>query len=232
MNKELFIKEIEKIGISISSNQIKMLDKYYDLLILWNEKINLTTITKKEDVYLKHFYDSLTLAKVIDFNSISSFCDVGTGAGFPGVVIKILYPHLKLTLIDALNKRVKFLENLVLSLELKNVEVVHARAEEYALKHREEFDVVTARAVSSLNVLIEYCLPLVKINGYFLPMKGNENIDESKNAISLLGAEICFVCEFTLPIEKSRRMIIKIKKTKKTSNQYPRRYSEIKKKPL
>ncbi len=232
MTRDEFILEVTKLGISVSDSELLLLDKYYDLLISFNEKINLTAITKKEDVFLKHFYDSLTLCRVIDFNKVSSFCDVGTGAGFPGIVIKIFFPHLKLTLVDALNKRIKFLETVCFSLGLEDVSLVHARAEEYALKNREMFDVVTARAVASLPVLLEYCLPLVKVSSYFVSMKGMEDVSTSSNALKVLGGKIECVDEFVLPYEESSRMLIKICKEKKTSIKYPRRFAEIKKRPL
>lgn len=198
----------------------------------WNEKINLTAITEREEVYLKHFYDSLTLVKVVNLKEIESFCDIGTGAGFPGIVIKIFYPHIKLTLVDALNKRINFLDIVVKTLKLENVTLVHARAEEYALKNREKFDIVTARAVAPLNILLEYSLPLVKVNKYFIAMKGNEDITQSKNALEILKGKIVKKCEFLLPIENSQRTIIEIEKTAITPEKYPRRYAEIKKRPL
>lgn len=232
MTRDEFILEVKKLGISVSDSQLLLLDRYYELLISFNEKINLTAITKREDVFLKHFYDSLTLCRVIDFNGVSSLCDVGTGAGFPGIVIKIFFPHLKLTLVDALNKRIKFLETVCLELGLSSVTLVHARAEEYALKNREMFDVVTARAVAALPVLLEYCLPLVKVSSYFVSMKGVEDVSTSSSALNVLGGKIECVDEFVLPYEESSRMLIKVRKEKKTSNKYPRRFAEIKKRPL
>lgn len=232
MNRENFINEVLKLGIEVTDEKMNMLKIYYDLLIEWNEKINLTAITERKEVYLKHFYDSLTIAKVIDLNTISSFCDIGTGAGFPGLVIKIFYPHIELTLVDALNKRIKFLGIIVEKLGLSDVSLVHARAEEYSKENRDMFDVVSARAVAPLNVLLEYSMPLVKMNKYFIAMKGNEDLTESKNALSVMGGKVVKREEFYLPFEESKRTIIKIQKIKETSNKYPRRYAEIKKKPL
>ena len=195
MNKEQFIKSIEELGVENGLEKLPLLETYYDLLVEWNEKINLTAITEREEVYLKHFYDSLTL-------------------------------------VDALNKRINFLDIVVKTLKLENVTLVHARAEEYALKNREKFDIVTARAVAPLNILLEYSLPLVKVNKYFIAMKGNEDITQSKNALEILKGKIVKKCEFLLPIENSQRTIIEIEKTAITPEKYPRRYAEIKKRPL
>lgn len=232
MNREEFINEVLKLGIQVTDEKLDKLENYYKYLIEWNEKINLTAITDKEDVYLKHFYDSLTIARVIDLNTISSFCDIGTGAGFPGLVIKIFYPHIKLTLVDALNKRINFLGIIVKELDLSDVSLVHSRAEDYSKVNRDMFDVVSARAVASLNILLEYSMPLVKMNKYFIAMKGNECLNDSENALDIMGGKIINCDEFYLPFEASKRTIIKIQKIKETSNKYPRRYSEIKKKPL
>lgn len=229
-----FIIQLEKIGINIDNDKLNKLEKYYNLLIKWNEKINLTGITKKEEVYLKHFFDSLTLCRVIDMNSLTSLCDVGTGAGFPGLVLKIVFPHLHVTLIDSLNKRIKFLNELISNLNLDGIETVNTRIEEYAICNREKYDIVTSRAVASLNILAEYCLPIVKVNGYFIAMKGNANeeINNSLEAIKKLSGEIVLNDVFYLPFEESMRSIIKIRKTKITNNKYPRKYVEIKNKPL
>ena len=234
MTKDRFIEELEKIGIKITQLQLNQLDKYYHLLLEWNQKINLTTIIKESDVYLKHFYDSLTINKIISLSEIDSLCDVGTGAGFPGLVIKILFPNIKITLVDALEKRVKFLNYVINELGLNKIEVVHERSEIYAKSHREEFDVVTARAVASLPILIEYCVPMVKVNGYFIPLKANisQEIIESENAIEKLSLKIIKKISFKLPVEESNRTIIKFLKTKKTILKYPRKNNEIKNKPL
>ena len=196
--------------------------------------MNLTAITEKEEVYLKHFYDSATLVKVIDFNNVENLCDIGTGAGFPGIVIKILFPHLKITLVDALNKRLIFLNEVIQTIELHNIETVHARAEEYAINHREEFDAVTSRAVAPLTTLLEYSVPLVKINGYFIPMKGDiaQEIKESSNAIKLMNVKLICQEEFQLPVNLNHRTILKFQKFKMTYFKYPRKFSDMKKKPL
>lgn len=232
MNLDVFKDEVSKLGIKYTDDMLEKLEKYYELLISYNEKMNLTAITEKEDVYLKHFYDSLTIVKVIDLNSINSVCDIGTGAGFPGIVLKIFFPNIELTLVDALNKRINFLETTVLKLNLTNVTSVHARAEEYALKNREKFDLVTARAVASLPVLLEYCLPLVKVSGYFVAMKGSEDISLAGNALNKLSGEIDINNKFLLPFENSNRTLIRVKKINKTDKKFPRKFSEIKKRPL
>lgn len=234
MTENKFIEELKKLGIEISEKQLEQLNKYYNLLIEWNEKINLTGITKKEEVYLKHFYDSLTITKVIDLRKEETLCDIGTGAGFPGMVLKILFPNLKVTLIDALEKRIKFLNDVIDKLNLSEIETIHARSEDYAMKNRELYDVVTARAVSQLPILIEYCVPLVKVNKYFIPMKANisQEIIESANAIKLLNLKEIERSEFLLPIENSIRTIIKFQKLEITNKKFPRKYSEIKKRHL
>lgn len=234
MTEQEFIQELSKINITPTELQLKQLEKYYELLIEWNKVMNLTGITEKDQVYLKHFYDSATLASAIDLNNEKILCDVGTGAGFPGIVIKILFPNLKVVLIDSLQKRVNFLNQVIQELDLKNIEVYHARAEEFAQNHREKFDVVTARAVASLPVLLEYCVPLVKVGKYFIPMKASieEEMVLSSKAIQILKVEIESLEKFELPFEKSLRSILKLKKVGETSKKYPRKYSEIKKRPL
>lgn len=234
MNKEEFIDEVTKLGIEINNDKLEKLDKYYNLLIEWNNKINLTSITNKEEVYLKHFYDSLTLYKGIDLNNVNSLCDVGTGAGFPGVVIKIFFPNIEITLVDALNKRVKFLEMLVEKLELKKIKAIHARAEDFAKSNIERFDVVTSRAVAKLNILNELCIPMVKIGGYFIAMKAiiEEELNNSVMSIKKLDCTLEEVISFSLPIENSVRNLVKIKKDKKTKDIYPRKFDKISKNPL
>lgn len=234
MTQEQFKESLLELNIKVTDNQLEKLENYYKLLIEWNEKINLTGITKKEEVYLKHYYDCLNICRIIDLNNINTLCDVGTGAGFPGMVLKIMFPNLKVTLVDSLQKRLNFLQIVKEELNLTDIEIIHTRAEEYATKNREIFDVVTARAVAPLNILIEYCLPLVKLNGYFIPLKANidEEINNSQNALRQLNSNIEKIIEFTLPIENSHRSILLIKKEEKTNKKFPRKYNEIKKKPL
>lgn len=229
-----FIEELKKININITDEQLNQLEKYFNILIEENEKINLTSIINKEDVYLKHYYDSLTLNKIIDLNEINTMCDIGTGAGFPGLVIKILFPHIKITLVDSLQKRIDFLNKVINELNLKDIEALHYRIEEYGIKNREKYDLVTARAVASLNILLEYAIPLVKVNKYFVAMKSNieEEIKSINNASKILSTKIEDKIEFILPFENSKRTLIKFIKIDKTNNKYPRRFSIIKQKPL
>ncbi len=233
MNKETFIKELEKINIKLTAEQLDKFEKYYEILITENEKYNLTAITKKEDVYLKHFYDSLTLTKIIDLNN-QSLCDIGTGAGFPGIVLKIVYPTLKVTLLDATEKKCKFLQKIINSLNLKDIEVINERAEIFSKVNREKYDIVTSRAVAPLKHLLEYSIPLVKINGYYIAMKGEitkeiENIDIYYKKLDIIKDKIL---TFQLPFEKSTRTLIRYQKLKKTNQKYPRKYKEIKNKSL
>lgn len=234
MNKEEFVKRISKLGINLTEEQIKQLEIYKDFLIEYNKHTNLTTIIDDEDIYLKHFYDSLTIYTVnnyIDINNIKKVIDVGTGAGFPGMVIKIAFPNLDVTLLDSNNKKTKFLDELINKLGLSNVRTTNERSEEYALSHLEEYDLVTSRAVANLRVLTELCLPMVKENGYFVPLKANveEEIKESEKILNILHGKIEEVKTFNLPIEESIRNIVVIKKEGKTPSGYPRNYSKIKK---
>ncbi len=234
MTKEVFIEELKKLNIFLNLEQLDKLDKYYNLLIEWNNKINLTSITKKDDVYLKHFYDSLTLIKAYDLTKDISVCDIGTGAGFPGIVLKICFPNINITLVDALDKRIKFLKQVILELDLKNIVAIHSRAEDYARENREKYDLVTSRAVAKLNLLNELCIPLVKVNGYFIPMKANidKELEESTNSLIKLASKIENIISFKMPIENSNRNLIIIRKLKETKNIYPRKFDKIKKNPL
>ena len=234
MKKDEFLKELEKINITLTENQILKLEKFYELLVIWNEKINLTTILKEEDVYLKHFYDSLTLIKVIDLNKELTLLDVGTGAGFPGIVLKIVFPNLKITLLDSMNKRISYLNEIIKELDLKDIDTVCYRAEDYALKNREKYDIVVCRAVAHLEILVEITLPLVKVNGYFIAMKSNANeeIALARKKIIVLDSKIIEILSFKLPFENSIRTLIKIQKFKKTDLKYPRKYDKIKKENL
>lgn len=233
MTQSNFIEELKKINIDITNEQLDKLNQYYELLIKYNEVMNLTAITEKNDVYLKHFYDSLTLNKIIDLKEVDTLCDLGSGAGFPGIVIKIIFPNIKMTLVDSLNKRVNFLNEVIKELDLKDIKAIHSRIEEYALDHEEEYDVVTARAVASLNVLLELGSRLVKVGKYFISMKGNIlNEPDYTNAMKKLNMEEESKLEFDLPIENSRRTLIKIKKISHTPKLFPRKYNLIKNKPL
>ena len=213
-----FVKLVKEFGITVSLRHIDLLEKYVNYLIEYNEHTNLTAITNKDEIYLKHFYDSLTILKAIDLNEVNTVLDVGTGAGFPGMVLKIFFPHLHVTLLDSNNKKTTFLTNLVQKLELTDIEIVNERSEDYAKNNLDKYDLVTARAVTHLKALSELCLPLVKVNGYFIPLKGNakEEIEISKNIITKLNSHIDNIIEFNLPIEDSTRTIIKIIKDNKT----------------
>ena len=234
MNETEFINELKNIDIILTQNQINKFKIYYEYLIEYNKHTNLTSITTKEDVYLKHFYDSCLLTKTIDFNNINTMLDIGCGAGFPGIVIKILFPNIKLTLLDSNNKKTKFCESLSKLLELDNVEIVNKRAEEYIVEKREYFDIVSARAVKNLPVLIELSIPYVKQNEYFIAMKSDyeEELNNSKNGIKVLGAEYIKTININLPNNTGIRNFILIKKINKTNPKYPRNYSQIIKKPL
>lgn len=226
----------EKSDIQLTDEQLIQFDKYNELLIDWNNKMNLTALTEPHDVALKHFCDSLLLLKYADIPQNSKIIDVGTGAGFPSVPLKIVRPDIKLCLLDSLNKRLLFLQEVISKLELHNVETVHLRAEDGAKTemYREKFDFAVSRAVASLNVLSEYCLPYVKAGGAFISMKGKNIEDElsfSKSAIKTLGGKTVKVSEYKL-IDGSERAIIKISKIAPTPQKYPRQSAKIKSKPL
>ncbi len=209
MNKEEFIEELKELKIEPTIDQLNQLEKFYQLLIEWNEKINLTRITSEEDVYLKHFYDSLTITKVVDLSKVKTLCDVGTGAGFPGIVLKIMYPNLKVTLIDSLQKRVNYLNEVIKELDLKEIEAIHSRGEDYQGK----FDVVTSRAVANIQKLVNYTMHLVSKNGVFVAMKGNieeELTDEVEKELSKK-YQIVRIEEFLLPSENSKRSLVVMK---------------------
>lgn len=233
MNKEEFKIELKKIGIELNEQQYEQLDKYYKLLIQENNKYNLTTITEEPMVYLKHFYDSLTIIKSIDLSN-KYICDIGTGAGFPGLVLKIVFQNIKIDLLDATSKKCKFLNMVIDELNLKNVTVINARAEEYSREYREKYDLIVSRAVAPLKHLLEYSIPLLKINGEFIALKSNIeneiiNIDNYYKKLSLADEKII---NFKLPIELSNRTIYKVKKIKTTPLIYPRQYNQIKKKDI
>lgn len=233
MNKNRFIEEIEKLGIEVTDQKLKQLDLYYEMLVEYNKVMNLTGITEQEEVYLKHFYDSLTICKIIDLNKSESLCDIGSGAGFPGIVLKIFFPNLKITLVDSLNKRILFLKEVIDKLKLEKIEAIHDRMEEYSRKNIEKFDVVTARAVAQMHFLLEVAIPMLKVNKSFIAMKGNlESEINYKIAMNKLICEEKNIIKFKLPIEESNRTLVEITKKQITPKIFPRKYSEIKKKPL
>ncbi|MEJ6400123.1 16S rRNA (guanine(527)-N(7))-methyltransferase RsmG [Nicoliella lavandulae] len=240
MNPEEFKARLADQGITVTATQMKQFDTYYQLLVATNEHVNLTTIVDRDDVYLKHFYDSITPA--FYFKALQSepltLCDVGAGAGFPSLPMKILFPQLKITIVDSLNKRINFLNDLVTALGLTDVQTVHARAEEFGgkkSKARESFDVVTARAVARMSVLAELCLPLVKVGGHLIALKAAKAASEltvGEHAITILGGKLIADHEFELPVSRDERNIVVVKKTKQTPKQYPRKAGTPNKKPI
>lgn len=236
MNETEFINTLKDKGIELSAVQIGQFKTYYKMLIEWNEKINLTAVTELEEVYLKHFYDSITPLFYADIEEGASLCDVGAGAGFPSIPMKIIRPDLKITIVDSLNKRITFLNELTAVLGLDKIHLVHDRAETFGQHQaRHMFDVVTARAVAQLNVLSELCLPLVRTGGQFIVMKGKkaqEELDESKFALDLLGGELIKIHQLSLPKEESDRYIMIINKKRKTPKKYPRKPGTPNKSPL
>lgn len=236
MQPEEFRAQLAENGFELSDQQLEQFALYYQLLIEWNQKMNLTAITDEEDVYLKHFYDSLTLAFLPEFDGTGRLCDVGAGAGFPSIPLKILFPALDVTIVDSLNKRIGFLNQLQTSLGLTDVHFYHDRAETFGQNpaFRGQFDFVTARAVARLNVLTELCLPLVKKGGQFFALKAaksEEEVAEAKSAITLLGGKLGTLTDVSLP-NGDLRQIVAIKKTKETPKKYPRKPGTPNKQPL
>lgn len=225
---------ISKLEVNLSDSQLQQFFFYADLLIEWNQKINLTSIVEPEEIAVKHFLDSLTLAKFVEGNKIG---DIGTGAGFPGVPLKIFYPEKTFYLVDSLAKRLDFLNDVIQKLNMDNVQTVHSRAEDIGrnVQYRSSFDTVVSRAVAKLPVLLEYAIPLLKVGGVFLAAKGSqgeEEITEAENALSLLGAEIRDIKKFNLGSGAEHRSIIIVEKVKETPSIYPRKAGTPAKKPL
>lgn len=237
MNTDQFKALLAEKGIQLSQKQMEQYEKYYQMLVEWNEKMNLTAITEKPDVYLKHFYDSISAAFYFDFNKPLNLCDVGAGAGFPSIPIKIAFPEIKVTIVDSLNKRITFLEQLSKELGLKGTTFIHDRAETFGQNpsHREKYEVVMARAVARMSVLSELCLPLVKTGGTFIAMKGNqagEELQVGEKAVNVLGGKLESAHSFTLPVEESERNILIINKLKTTPKKYPRKPGTPNKTPI
>ncbi|SEG22361.1 16S rRNA (guanine(527)-N(7))-methyltransferase RsmG [Paenibacillus sp. UNC499MF] len=235
--QEQFASHLQPHQLSFSDEQLQQFETYYRLLVEWNEKINLTAITERDQVYLKHFYDSLSLAFYVDMAKVETLADIGSGAGFPSIPLKIAFPHLKVTIVDSLNKRIVFLNELVKELGLKDVTCVHARAEDAARlpQHRDQYDLVTARAVARLSVLNEFCLPFVKVGGLFVAMKAADAEEEMKEAAfstGLLKGQLKQVDRLELPVEKSVRHFIQINKIAPTPGKYPRKAGLPLKQPL
>lgn len=230
-------KKVKELSIVLNDKQIQQFEQYYNILVEWNKVMNLTAITEYEEVVEKHFLDSLTIVDAINMEKIETLIDVGTGAGFPGIPLKIAFPHLKVTLLDSLNKRIKFLNEVIDLLELDDIKTIHGRAEDYAkqAEYREQYDICVSRAVANLATLSEYCLPYVKVDGLFVPYKSGE-IDEelksSEKAVSILGGKVEEVVKFQLPETDIGRSFVKIHKIKETKKKYPRKAGMPTKEPL
>jgi 16S rRNA (guanine527-N7)-methyltransferase len=228
---------LQERGLQLTPRQLEQFELYYQELVSWNEKMNLTGITERSQVYMKHFYDSLSLAFYLNMDDVKSLADIGSGAGFPGIPLKICFPHLKLTIVDSLSKRISFLQHVCDTLGLTGVELIHGRAEDVARQfvHRDAYDVVTARAVARLSLLNEFCLPFTRKDGIFAAMKGNdpaEELTEAKRSLKELRAELKQVESFSLPVEESARHIVMIRKTGATPAKYPRKAGMPAKSPL
>lgn len=230
---------LKEINLSLTQQQMDQFYQYYELLVEWNKVMNLTTIIEMEDVITKHFIDSISLIKINDtFGSTpSTIIDVGTGAGFPGIPLKIVFPELNITLLDSLNKRVKFLNEVVAQLQLKNITAIHGRAEDYGKdkKYREQFDYCVSRAVANISTLSEYCVPFIKVGGSFISYKSgkiDEELESGKKAISTLGAKLEDIVKFQLPGTDAERSFVVIKKINKTPGKYPRKAGLPGKEPL
>lgn len=237
--EEDFIQQLSLFGITLSSDQLEKFRKYYGNLIKWNEVMNLTTITGEKEVYSKHFLDSLSIVGLIPPQSFEnlSVIDIGTGAGFPGLPIAIAFPDVQVTLVDSLQKRVRFLEETTQLLGIENVQVVHARAEDHARieSEREKYDIAVSRAVAKLNVLAEYCLPFVRKGGYFIAYKAEkikEEMEEGKKAVNILGGRVDQVISFQLPGTDYGRTLVQVIKDNHTSGKYPRKAGTPAKDPL
>ena len=237
MDYQILEQKLGELGIKQDQNQLERFHKFYQLLIEWNKVMNLTGITEYEDVVEKHFVDSLSIIKAIDLSRIHTVIDVGTGAGFPGIPLKIAFPHLRVVLLDSLNKRIKFLDEVISQLGLTEIRTIHGRAEEYARKeeYREQFDLCVSRAVANLSTLSEYCLPYIQVGGIFIPYKSGEiddEVEQSKKAVRILGGNIKDVMKFELPGTDIHRSFVLIHKEQHTQKKYPRKAGIPAKEPL
>ena len=237
MDYQILEQKLGGLGIKQDQNQLERFHKFYQLLIEWNKVMNLTGITEYEDVVEKHFVDSLSIIKAIDLSRIHTVIDLGTGAGFPGIPLKIAFPHLRVVLLDSLNKRIKFLDEVISQLGLTEIRTIHGRAEEYARKeeYREQFDLCVSRAVANLSTLSEYCLPYIQVGGMFVPYKSGEiddEVEQSKKAVRILGGNIKEVMKFELPGTDIHRSFVLIHKEQHTQKKYPRKAGIPAKEPL
>lgn len=237
MDYQILEQKLGELGIKQDQNQLERFHKFYQLLIEWNKVMNLTGITEYEDVVEKHFVDSLSIIKAVDLSRIHTVIDVGTGAGFPGIPLKIAFPHLRVVLLDSLNKRIKFLDEVISQLGLTEIRTIHGRAEEYARKeeYREQFDLCVSRAVANLSTLSEYCLPYIQVGGMFIPYKSGEiddEVEQSKKAVRILGGNIKEVMKFELPGTDIHRSFVLIHKEQHTQKKYPRKAGIPAKEPL
>lgn len=236
-NTTQFEKDLKELGVTLSEKQVEQFLTYYEMLVEWNEMMNLTAITEYDEVMKKHFVDSLSLIKAFDVSQPKTVIDVGTGAGFPGLALKIAYPNLKVTLLDSLNKRIQFLDAVITKLGLEDVETIHGRAEDFAKpdKLREKFDLCVSRAVANLSTLSEYCLPFVKVGGRFISYKSEkitEEMEVARKAISILGGKVAGQVEFKLPDSDIYRNLFMIEKIKETPKKYPRKAGLPGKEPI
>lgn len=233
----LLKEKVATLGIELTEKQIEQFIKYFEILVEWNKVMNLTGITEYEEVVEKHFVDSLSLVNVLDLHACEKVIDIGTGAGFPGIPLKIAFPHLKITLLDSLNKRIKFLNTVIDTLGLENIETIHGRAEDFAkqVTYREQYDLCVSRAVANLSTLSEYCLPYIKVGGMFVPYKSgeiDEEVENASKAISILGGKNVDIVKFQLPGTDIGRSFVKIEKIKNTAKKYPRKAGLPSKEPL
>ncbi len=234
---EQWLSDLKHNGIDLTQEQLEQFEIYYELLVDWNQRVNLTAITDREQVFYKHFFDSLSLSFCVSLENEVKLADIGSGAGFPGVPLAIAFPNIKVTIVDSLQKRITFLEHLIERLNLKHVQCIHGRAEEIGRNenYREQFNLVTARAVARLQVLNEYCLPFVKVGGLFAAMKAvdvKKEIVEASRSLQLLGGKMERTYQFQLPFEQARREIVVVKKIKPTPKKYPRKPGMPAKQPL
>lgn len=234
---QLFDNKLNELGIVLDEQQKQQFDGFYELLVEWNKVMNLTGITEYEEVNEKHFVDSLSIVKAIDMTKVHTVIDIGTGAGFPGVPLKIAFPHLKIVLLDSLNKRIKFLNTVIEELNLKEIKTIHGRAEDFAKQpdYREQFDLCVSRAVANLSTLSEYCVPYINKGGMFIPYKSGEieeEVEMSKKAVHVLGGKIEEVVKFQLPGTEIGRSFVKIRKVQNTSKKYPRKAGLPAKEPI